>query len=994
MSAFGSDIARLPSPACRGPVAAVTAPWRRLCVGDRAALAVLILLPVLIQVPFALAGHPLIQGDNLTQNFPLRSLTGEELAAGHLPSWNSLIWSGTPLLAGWNAGSMFPGTWLFAVLPHLAAWCLNALVAPIAAATGTFVFLRARRLGPLAAAIGGFAFAWTGFMSGQSVHIGLVQGASFLPWSLVAMEALARRRGEGARPRAYAAGVLGLGASFSLTVLAGDPRAVSSSAVVLVVATLACCYRLGRRCGRFLAAVVAAGVLAVACSAMQWVPGLSFLRSSQRGQAAYAFFGSGSLSPAHLLMQLALPFADGGNGNFGLPYYQGTYNMPEITIGVGVLALVAFAAFLPSLVAAIGAWLRRLGQRRAPATGAPAVPERDLGFAYALVIVGALMTLGNTTPLGHLFVHIPLFGSERLQNRNAEIMDLGLVILLALLVDELTGVPSALRRRERRSVFDVRGARPLGVAVLAAIVGFGIFVAAAPITAQHDYGVSGATPSLPLHLLPYFCWELLVIAGAGALLFGWRRLGERRLRRVLLATCALDLGAFVLMASYATIPSAVLSGPNPQSRAVHRLAGFQGRFALYDPSHANPTADSGELLQLGASDLNILQHSPSVQGYGSIVDDTYAAATSTHTYEDLRVARLSGETFNTLDLSALVTTPLELATPLSPPGGGASAAPGAPSTTSARTFALAAHGSDYFELGNPTALRAITITLSPPGGTLAQHAGALSPRADPLPARLTVRERLAAGGTRTRTVAVHGDTVQLAPGTSRRLVGLSVANPGHLRTSIDALVVTTSGSPAERLVLDGPLQGHLAPPHWVWRAALGDFVIYANTETRGLAWLQPPHYHTPDTRARAAGSVHTVLSSVLVPEQMVVDSPHPALLVRAETYEPGWTARLTPLGGGPTRVLTVHRFGLVQVVDLPAGHWKLRWRYAPRSLLEGLVGSILGTIACAGLVLAVLAERRARRGRGEAGAPGHPLRARAKTARRQITGPRMQVPTS
>ena len=955
MSAFGSDIARPTSGARRSPVAFVTAPWRRLCVGDRAALAVLILLPIVIQIPFALAGHPLIQGDNLTQNFPLRSLTGEELAAGHLPSWNSLIWSGTPLLAGWNAGSMFPGTWLFAVLPHLAAWCVNALVAPIAAGTGTFVFLRARRLGPLPAAIGGFAFAWTGFMSGQSVHIGLVQGASFLPWSLVAMEALARRRDEGAGARAYAAGVLGLGVSFALTVLAGDPRAVSSSAVVLVIATLACCYRLGRRCGRFLGAVFSAGALAVACSAMQWVPGLSFLRSSQRGQAAYSFFGSGSLSTDHLLMQLALPFADGGNGNFGLPYYQGTYNMPEITIGVGVLALVVFAAFLPSLVTLIVAWLRRLvGHGGLASPGAPAVPERDLGFAYALVIVGALMTLGSTTPAGHLFVHIPLFGSERLQNRNAEIMDLGLAVLLALLVEELTGVASARRRSERRSVFDVRGARPLSVAVLAAIVGFGIFVAAAPITAQHDYGVNGATPSLPLQLLPYFGWELLVIAGAGVLIFGWRRLGERRLRQVLLATCALDLSCFALMASYATIPSAVLSGPNPQSRTVHRLAGFQGRFALYDPSHANPTADSAELLQLGASDLNILQHSPSVQGYGSIVDDTYAAATSAHIYEDLRVARLSGETFNTLDLSALVTTPLELATPLAPPVigvSGVSGAPGAPGATSARSFALGVHGTDYFELGNPTALRRIEITLSS--------------RAARLPARLIVRETLAAGGTRTRTVTVHGDTVHLVPGTPRRLVGLSVANPSRLAASIDTLVVTTAGSGAQRFALDGPLQGHLAPPHWIWRAALGDFVIYRNTETRGLAWLQPPHYHTPDTRARAAGSVHTVLSSVLVPESMVVNSPHPALLVRAETYEPGWTARLTPLGGGPTRVLTVHRFGLVQVVDLPAGQWKLRWRYAPRSLLEGLVGSILGTIACAVLVLVVLARRRDRRRRGE-----------------------------
>ena len=77
---------------------------------DRWAVGTLMALPMLISLPFALAGRPLMAGDNLTQNFPLRVLSGELLRHGRLPLWNPDIWSGAPLLAGWNAAAMYPGT--------------------------------------------------------------------------------------------------------------------------------------------------------------------------------------------------------------------------------------------------------------------------------------------------------------------------------------------------------------------------------------------------------------------------------------------------------------------------------------------------------------------------------------------------------------------------------------------------------------------------------------------------------------------------------------------------------------------------------------------------------------------------------------------------------------------------------------------------------------------------------------------------------------------
>ena len=996
--------------------------------GDRYALTLLVLLPIVVIVPFSVFGHPLLQGDNLTQNYPLRVLVGEEMAAGHLPTWNSLIWSGTPLLAGWNAGAMFPGTWLFALLPHLAAWTINELVAPVLGGVGTYLLLRRLGAGPLASCIAALAFAETGFMSGQVVHLGLVQGTAMLPWSLLGIEAIAdalarRRAGIGAL-----GGVLLLGISLALTVLAGDPRAVSTAAAAIVLYCAAHLIRAGRRATRLVRPLVLGGVLAVAASAIQWWPGLSFLRSSQRGQAAYDFYGGGSLTGLHLLMYLALPFGDGGNGNFGMPVYGGNYNLPEITIGVGVLALVAVFAFLPALGADVANWWRRRRRGFATTPG----PHR-LGVWYVMALVGIALTLGSSTPLGHLFVHIPLFGAERLQNRNAELLDMALVVLLGFFCDDLLrrraartgdadpGVPApsilpvATSSASAPSVLSsvgapIRGAggapisaptpngsgangastgaepvpdegrralasrwsRRLALVPVVGTAAFLVFSIAAAGSAAQAWGNPSAPSGLPGRNAGYFAVMALVLAGAAALVVRARRLDPRTLRRLLVGTAALDIGIFVALASYASAPASVLAGPTQQSAIIKRLAGRVGRFALYNPLQSNPTSDPQFLRRLGITDINILHRNPSVQGYGSIVDSTYAAATASHTFEDLNIARLPSETFNTLDLSVLVTPPVYLYTVLPndapipvAPGEGVSyfgrrvsgaTVPSVP-PDAIGPLPLGAGTRSTFQLGIPRDVARVDVVLAPGAST---------------PARLSLRFASANGKKgASRLVPVRAGQAHLVLARPLDAAVLRVGDPTKTGTVIGAVVVTTK-HPAERLLLDGALQGLLLPPHWRYLSRIGPFVAYRNTETRGLAWLQPPSKHTPNVFDRAPGSVTTSLTSALVPEQMVVHNPKPALLVRSETYEPGWTARLTPIGGGASRVLAVHRFGLVQVVDLPAGDFQIVWQYSPRSVLEGLVLSGLAAASSAAGVV-VLIVRRRRRQRLATMSPGDSL---------------------
>ena len=75
-------------------------------------------------------------------------------AQGHLPLWNPYIWSGSPLLGGMNAGSFFPLTFLFVVLPPVGAWVLNMTAVYWVAGLGTYWLLRQYGIRPLAGFLG------------------------------------------------------------------------------------------------------------------------------------------------------------------------------------------------------------------------------------------------------------------------------------------------------------------------------------------------------------------------------------------------------------------------------------------------------------------------------------------------------------------------------------------------------------------------------------------------------------------------------------------------------------------------------------------------------------------------------------------------------------------------------------------------------------------------------------------------------------------------
>ena len=182
---------------------------------------VLVAIPTAAFVlPDLFGGHLLITGDNLQQNYPLRTLVGSMVSHGQLPFWNQYIFSGTPLMADFNAGAFYPLTGLFAVMPDRAAWIATEVIVFAAIGVGMYVFLRALALSMVACLLGAATFAFAGPVLSQVNHVDMTEGFVAIPWMLLAVLHIVR-------DGRWRWSIL-LGVAFASVILAGVPRPCST----------------------------------------------------------------------------------------------------------------------------------------------------------------------------------------------------------------------------------------------------------------------------------------------------------------------------------------------------------------------------------------------------------------------------------------------------------------------------------------------------------------------------------------------------------------------------------------------------------------------------------------------------------------------------------------------------------------------------------------------------------------------------------------------
>ncbi len=918
--------------------------WRS---GDVVALAVLVCLPLAAYALPAALGHPVWPGDDATQNFPLRVLVGHQLRSGHLPIYDPAIWSGTPLLAGWNAGAAYPFTWVFAVLPAVGAWTVNLLATSWVAGLGLYAFLRANRLGPLPAALGAVSFAFAGAMDAQVVHFGLVAGASWIPVQLLAVLRLSAVTETRSRARWCALLVL----ASAMTLLAGEPRAIDVALFVTGPYTL---WQLARSPGRrsLFAWTAIAVVMAGALGAVQLVPGLHAVADSQRATTTFSLYDSGSY-PLGWLLVLFEPNLLGGSGSFGAPTFLGNYNLTEVTAYVGVLPWVAAAALLAQL-------RRHRG-----------VPEWLVWEGVAAV--GIVLALGGNTPAWHLLIRIPLFGSQRLQNRNILVTDLALAVLLAFWLDHWL----AERRSVGAGVAVSRREQWFGVVPAVAVAATGVVSIAWGAGMLRWLGVSRALANQDGSLRPWFLPTVVLGLSAALLVVGGPRVSRRRRGLLVTGLVAVDLVSFAVTSLLqvapgpgragppATVASVAAAAADPPGTAVPAAdLGIPGRFAVYDPGLFGGI----QLRAVGAPDANVVVGGWSIQGYSSIVNGAYARATGAHGVtghgqDVLSVAAVGDGALDQLDPGALLTVPQYLVTNASERSPGQSGATDPPDPA-AGSRNLAPGRIARWSFGEPVDVTSVRIPVSarrtvPVAASVAGSGGSGGSGGSEIQVGLVLP-----GGTVRWLDPVRGPqrgstgetTVSLTtPGRDGiRAVGLAARTLGvpPIADHVGVPVVRTGSGVT--LDVDGVLQAALSGSQWRYVDQDGPFAVFAATHPSPPLLLRPR-----PGRSLGRATVRRSSGPALAPSSAVVTSPHGAEVVRAVAAIPGWSATWLPAGGGTPRALAVFRTGIVQAVDVPPGRGVVTWHYDGPGVRTGELAAGAGLLGLAALL--VVGRRRSRR---------------------------------
>ena len=848
--------------------------------------------------PDLFGGRLLITGDNLQQNYPLRILVGSMLRHGQLPFWNQYIFSGTPLMADFNAGAFHPLTGLFVVMPDRAAWVATEVLAFSLIAIGMYVFLRALALSTAACILGAATFAFAGPVLSQVNHVDMTEGFLAIPWMLLAVLHIVR-------DGRWRWSIL-LGIAYATVILAGAPEAMLDEAL-LVIAFAAMSAGLNReRWWRVLSRCAAGGALALSLAAIQWLPGLEAIRNSQRGSGVFAAAGS---FPTPFSIFALVPYLDGGYGHLGEIGFFGQYNLPEVGIYLGVLPLIALVTLLHPR------WPSRI------------VPRDRLTW-YAVGLFGYLLALGSNTPLEHLFNSLPLYGHQRLQSRNMVTVATAMCVLFAGWIDR-TDAP---RLRNPFNRYD----RVIALVPFGIVAALCIWALTATGSLVHVFAGVAATPRITSTVREATEIALALCVGAAAVVWVRPLIRTVSWARVAAGFVALDLGLMAVTSQLTQLPTnQLVNGTTSveQLMAAHLVPG--GRMVNYDPQAYSSYPWSPQ----GVPDLNIVPGLPTVSGYASIVNGNYESVTHTHEQYDLDIGQLASGTLDRLDLREVVTVPEYFLVPLqSEPrsiddvrrtseGFGTdpvlSRGYGVvynqttyPSYPGARPPVPSGRTTSWF-FGEPLEPDSATLLFSHAARTATTvRFGALSANgstrwANPVP--------VPAGASRVGGLLPRGSAV----GLSVQVVGVG-SLPSH------SAVVTVAGKPYE---LDGSLSSALVPGPW----RLGGF-------SQGYAVFTLQKAPEPITAVTTRGHrlPVEVLSSSTKSEQIRVVAPAAATVIRSVAWDPGWTGSVS-VNGGPTRDVPVSSFDLVQQIRIPPGNDLVTFHYRPPHLVLASILSLGAT---------------------------------------------------
>ncbi|HKX28850.1 MAG TPA: hypothetical protein VJ302_14225 [Blastocatellia bacterium] len=405
----------------------------------------LLLLPFIFFWRETLGWFTLGEADMIFWHFPVWRLAVEQVRAGQLPLWNPYLYSGTALFAAWQSGVLDPLNWVHLLGPTGRTLTLSSQLSLSLALLGTYYLARGSGLKRRASIVSAVIYGLSGFVVGRTIYPGMLHVMSIMPLVLWSIE------------RLWQTGrwfyVLAGGMLVTWQIFAGHPQLVIYSSL-LAVAYAAFRLSFPDAGGaedqpeipvkawlrpppkaphskaprlRFLIQFPTVFVMALACSAVQWLPVVEVAGQSVRQKLPYWFFTWQSIHPISLLTML-FPFFHGqGRSFYHLPYWGYYWHHNEAQIYLGVMALSL------ALGGAICGWRFR---------------SRPAIFWSLVAVTGMILALGKYVgPAAWILYQVPLLNGFRSPNRHWVEVGMAVSMLAGIAVDRLLrGEARALAR--------------------------------------------------------------------------------------------------------------------------------------------------------------------------------------------------------------------------------------------------------------------------------------------------------------------------------------------------------------------------------------------------------------------------------------------------------------------------------------------------------------------------------------------------------------------
>lgn len=320
--------------------------------------------------------------------------------------WDTLLFSGFPMMADPQVLSWYPPAFLLSQLPG--TWNVFILLAYVAASAFTYGYVHTLTASRLAALFSGIVFGLSGFMIAHLGHAVIIHAAAWIPLIVWSLEELRHRW----RVKWFVAGSVAVASS-----CLGGHSQICAYGLLLSVAYLAVVgWNAPTGRWRYYILALAMIVVGLGLAAVQIIPTAELLQQSTRVAYSFRDFVSHSLPPRQALTMI-FPNVFGGVPESGLLPYFGAVNQTELTGYVGLMPLVLAAVSI-------------IATRR-----------RSLSlFWLAAGLLAFLLAMGDATPLARLTYNVPIINQFRAPARH--------LIELSLAVSVLSGLGlAALQRR-------------------------------------------------------------------------------------------------------------------------------------------------------------------------------------------------------------------------------------------------------------------------------------------------------------------------------------------------------------------------------------------------------------------------------------------------------------------------------------------------------------------------------------------------------------------